>query len=129
MKLNSFKTCLSYTEWHDNPAPDVLPVVELEANPSIDESTIRNMLSGSGKQNYFSLLQAVINAAYSNETVTFNDTEENQIKVYSLIGTLLPSCLFAITTFSNQYSTQLDFTMSSFWYEARKNTQHLFWND
>lgn len=113
MKLNSFKTCLSYTEWHDNPAPDVLPVVELEANPSIDESTIRNMLSGSGKQNYISLLQAVINAAYSNETVTFNDTEENQIKVYSLIGTLLPSCLFSTTTFSNQYSTQLDFTMSS----------------
>lgn len=113
MKLDSFKTCLSYEEWHDNPAPDVLPVVELEANPSIDESSIRNMMSGNSKQNYISLLQAVIDAAYSNETVTFNDTEENQIKIYSLIGTLLPSCLFATTTFSNQYSTQLDFTMSS----------------
>lgn len=114
MKLDSFKTCLSYEEWHDNPAPDILPVVEFETNPSIDESGIRNMMSGSDKQNYISLLQAVIDAACSNETVTFNDTEENQINVYLLIGTLLPSCLFATTTFSNQYSTQLDFTMSSF---------------
>lgn len=113
MKLNSFKTCLSYEEWHDSPAPDVLPVVEFETNPSIDESSIRNLMSGNNKQDYISLLQAVIDVACSNDTVTFNDTEEKQIKVYSLIGALLPSCLFATTTFSNQYSTQLDFTMSS----------------
>lgn len=113
MKLNIFKTSLSYAEWHDNPAPETLPVVELEANPPIDEISIRNMLTGNNKYNYISLLQAVIDSANSDTTVTFNDTEENQVQIYSLIGTLLPSCLFATTTFSNQYSTQLDFTMSS----------------
>lgn len=113
MKLNLFRTSLSYTEWHDNPAPQDLPVVEIEANPSVDENTIRSLLTGTNKHHYVSLLQAVIDAARTDATVTFNDTEENQVKIYSLIGALLPSCLFGTTSFSNQYLTQLDYSLSS----------------
>lgn len=113
MKLNLFKTSLSYVEWHDNPAPDELPIIEVGADPSVDEEYIRNCLSGNNKSQYISLLQAVINSVNSDATVTFNDSEENQMKIYSLIGTMLPAITFNSASFSNQYSTQLDFTMSS----------------
>lgn len=111
MKLNIFKTNLSYTEWHDNPAPEDLPVVDIEENFQIDESNIRNMLLGKNKCDYISLLQAIIDSANSNTTVTFNDSEENQLQIYSLIGVMLPACLYSTTTFCNQYSMQLDFSL------------------
>lgn len=107
-----FKTSLSYQEWHDSEAPSDLPQVELSVEPSVDEALIRKYLLGSQRGEVASFLQAVIDAATNGGTVTFNDTEEKQAQLYSLLGILLPSGLFEKITFSNQYSTQLDFAMS-----------------
>lgn len=111
MKLDAFKTCLSYDEWH-NPAPETLPVVDLEISPVVSEGDIRELLTSEKRDAYVSLLQAVIDAADSDETISFNDTEERQIKLYSLMGTLLPASFFETSTFCNQYNPQLDYTMT-----------------
>lgn len=108
-----FKTNLSYQEWHDSEAPSDLPSVELSIKPNVDESVIRKYLLGNQRKEVASFLQAVIDASNSGTSVTFNDTEENQAQLYSLLGMLIPANLFNKITFSNQYSTQLDYAMSS----------------
>lgn len=108
-----FKTNLSYQEWHDSEAPSDLPAVDLSIRPNIDESLIYKFMFGNQKKEITSFLQAVIDATVSGVGVTFNDTEENQAQLYSLLGVIIPANLFKRMTFGNQYSTQLDYVMSS----------------
>lgn len=113
MNMNVFRRKLSYSEWHDNPAPDELPKVELESNFSIDESVLRSMLTGANRNIYASLLQSVLDSVGTDATVTFNDSEANLKHIYSFIGAFLPAKLFNDVTFMNQYSTQLNYMVSS----------------
>lgn len=110
-----FKTELTYKEWHDDPIPESLPAVDIAVNPYISETEIKNYLSDSTKTKALgSLLQAVINSLNDNErVVSFNSTEEEQKVIYSLLGLLLPKSLHDKATFSNQYTSQVEFSLSS----------------
>lgn len=110
-ELDVFKTKLTYKEWHDDPVPTSLPEVELPSQSIASEAAIKKYLGR--KHEIAALLQAVINAKGTEETVTFNDAEENLSALYAIVGTLLPPSYFADTTFCTQYSPQLDYTLSS----------------
>ena len=55
----------------------------------------------------------MINTHGSLDRITFNDTEENIRLLYAIIGTLLPASYFNDATFCTQYSTQLDYTLTT----------------
>lgn len=111
---NIFKTELTYTEWHDQPAPDSLPSVDLQVQGSIRESELKAFLcNGDNAKAFASLLQAVISSVNSDKVVTFNSTEDEQKIIYKLLSILLPKEIFDKTSFVNQYSPQVEFILAS----------------
>lgn len=112
---NVFKTQLSYAEWHDAPAPDSLPAVEVDLRPSINEAEIKRYLSDAKKSEFVAmLLQSTINVLSGTEgVVTFNADENEQKLVYSILGLLLPQSMHEGATFANQYSPQTEFALSA----------------
>lgn len=112
---NVFKTQLSYAEWHDAPAPDSLPAVEVDLRPSVNEAEIKRYLSDAKKAEFVAmLLQSTINVLSGGEgVVTFNADENEQKLVYSILGLLLPQSMHEGATFANQYSPQTEFALSA----------------
>lgn len=103
--LNSsiFKTHLTYKEWHDDDVPESLPPIDIKNDTNINDDIVKKYLFGSHRKEMLSLLQAIINIANTDLNLVFNDSEENQKEIYSLIGGLLPKCIIDKLTFSNQY--------------------------
>ena len=109
-----FKTELTYTEWHDQPAPDSLPAVNLQVQGSIRESELKAfLLKGDNAKNFANLLQAIIESVKGEKVVTFNSTEEEQKIIYKLISLLLPKETFDKTSFVNQYSPQVEYILAT----------------
>lgn len=103
-----FKKKLTYQEWHDMPAPDNLPQVELEGGKAtISKAEFDSFLSGGRSEQYAAMLQAVINVLNGAGTVTFNDTEENQKTWYKALALCLPKSIQANMTFSTFFTPKV----------------------
>lgn len=103
-----FKDCLTYEEWHENSAPDDLPKVEVRPSPNLDVDFLCDFMIGGQKNAHLSFLQAIIDSASSDEKITFNDVEENNLKTYNILGVLLPSDLLRSYTFVTQYVDDME---------------------
>lgn len=113
LNSNLFKTGLSCEEWRDNPAPDRLPIVNVEPRLIVNESAVRRVVTNDNRKSYLALIQAAIDCAESDAKLTFNDSEENQKDIYSTIEAIIPSVVLCRLTFSNQYSANFDFIAES----------------
>ena len=111
--LPNFKSKLTYKEWHDDPVPTDLPMVEITGNLTNElEGMLRTLISGK-KEQIASLLQAVINMTSENKTIAFNADEKTQELIYHLINCLLPKRYYENATFCTRYLANSDFTFSS----------------
>ncbi len=111
---NAFKTKLTYKEWHDDPVPEDLPAVELQASmPQGLESRLQGLLGAENKAAMMSLLQAAINSAADGKKITFRDTAAREQDVYCLFSTLLPRAVFEKLTFVTQYLTTNEYSIES----------------
>lgn len=112
--MTSFRTSLTYAEWHDNPPPAELPAVDLPAHSAISAEVLRRYTTGETGQRAASLLQACLNCPNTDKTVTFNATEREQLDWYAVIGTLLPLPVLKDLTYSTQYSPQVEYSVTGF---------------
>ena len=85
--MTSFRTSLTYAEWHDNPPPAELPAVDLPVHSAISADVLRRYTTGETGTKAASLLQACLNCPNTDKTVTFNATEREQLDWYAVIGT------------------------------------------
>ncbi|MBQ4099144.1 MAG: hypothetical protein IJC87_03350 [Clostridia bacterium] len=109
-----FKKELTYSEWHDNPAPDSLPAVEISLKPMVNDGIIKAFMSNERNKNVMaSILQAVINCTSEDKSVSINGTEDEQKAIYAILGILLPSALHSKVTFANQYSARAEFVLAA----------------
>ena len=109
-----FKKELTYTEWHDNPAPDSLPAVDISLSPIVNDGIIKAFMSNERNKNVMaSILQAVINCTKEDKTVSINGTEDEQKAIYSILGVLLPKALHDKVSFANQYSARAEFVLAA----------------
>lgn len=117
-----FKSELTYKEWHDDSVPESLPVVDIDIKPYVNETEVNQYLSDANKVKVLaSITQGVINSLHDSEhVVTFNSSEKEQKTIYSLLGLLLPKKLYEKATFSNQYSTQVEFSLANTGIEPTK---------
>ena len=100
---NLFKDKLTYAEWHDAPAPEYLPAVDMEMPPLFNAEDAIAWIRETGEEKAAGFLQAVMDAANSDEPVTFNDTEEKTKKIYGILGSLVPGTYRKALTFATQY--------------------------
>lgn len=111
---NAFKTKLTYKEWHDDPVPEDLPAVEVQAAmPQGLEARLQGLLGAENKAAMMSLLQAAINSAADGKKITFRDTAAREQDVYCLFSTLLPRAVFEKLTFVTQYLTTNEYSIES----------------
>lgn len=109
----AFKSKLTYKEWHDDPLPTDLPTVDIKSTlPGGLEEMMRALLNGK-KTQMASLLQAVVNVASEDKTVSFNADEKTQELVYHMISLLLPKKYYENATFCTRYLANSDYTFSS----------------
>lgn len=109
-----FKKELTYSEWHDNPAPDSLPTVDVSLAPIVSDSVIKGfILNERNKTAMASILQAVINSTKEDKSVSINGTEDEQKAIYSILGILLPKALHSKVSFANQYSARAEFVLAA----------------
>ena len=109
---NAFKTKLTYQEWHDDPVPEDLPAVELQASmPQGLEQRLQGLLAGGNGTAVAALLQAAINAAADGKKMTVRDTLEREQDIYCLFSTLLPRAVFEKLTFVTQYLTTNEYSI------------------
>ena len=86
-----FKRFLTYEEWHENDAPESLPVAELEEyGERMKMNDAQAFLNASRKEFFLSLLQSVLNAYDENDKVTFYDNHENLILWYRTLSLFIP---------------------------------------
>lgn len=111
--LKTFKSELTYKEWHDNPAPEFLPQLEIQSTSTANESFVRNFCATKGIQTIESLLQAAADIALNDEDISFNDSEENQKEIYALLGILLPNEIQRHLFFLTQFTLDLEYRMRS----------------
>lgn len=112
--MTSFRSSLTYAEWHDNPPPAELPAVDLPAHSAISTDVLRRYTTGEAGKKAASLLQACLNCPNTDKTVTFNATEREQLDWYAVIGTLLPLPILKDLTYSTQYSPQVEYSVTGF---------------
>ena len=74
-----FKKELTYSEWHDNPAPDFLPAIDVQISPIVNDGVIKAFISNERNKTVMaSILQSVINAVKEDKSVSINGTEDEQ---------------------------------------------------
>lgn len=117
-----FKSELTYKEWHDDTVPESLPIADIDVKPYFNETEVNQYLNDANKVKVLaSITQGVINSLNDSEhVVTFNSSEKEQKTIYSLLGLLLPKKLYEKATFSNQYSTQVEFSLANTGIEPTK---------
>lgn len=98
-----FKDGLTYEEWHENPAPESLPAIELKLSPVLMLDEISQFIENGKREILESLLQAVLDAAKNDDAIIFNDSEANQRKLYGIIGTVIPDVFRGSLTFATHY--------------------------
>ena len=73
-----FRQRFSYEEWHDSESPDSLPQIDIpSAVDGIPDYELRSFFSPEKRENLKLLVQAVINALPTDETVTLIDDFRN----------------------------------------------------
>lgn len=100
-----FKTSLTYDEWHEHDAPDDLPRVEIDEHSNVlckDEIDV--FFQGETCGYLELLLQAIINSCYSNDEVTFHDTDVNLKYWYKAISLCIPKCMQKDLTFCSFFT-------------------------
>ena len=111
---NAFKTKLTYQEWHDDPVPEDLPAVEVQAMmPQGLEMRLQGLLSAENKSVMMALLQAAIQSAKDGKKITIRDTVAKEQDIYCLFSTLLPRAVFEKLTFVTQYLTTNEYSIES----------------
>lgn len=118
--LDAFKSELTYAEWHDSPAPDFLPPVDLALKSSVSERDLTAFVSAVGSPVAASLLQAAIESANGEKKLTINGSEAEFKAALSLVFALLPRTVTDKLTFINQCLAQIDYTASSLNVEPMK---------
>lgn len=111
LNKNKFKCKLDYGEWHDNPCPETLPQIDVQPEP-LNFREIEAFFTSERKQNFLYLLQAVINAAENDSSITLIDTEINRALWYTAIGMFLTPSLREKVTFGNQLAAVSNYNMS-----------------
>ncbi len=109
---NLFKTKLTYKEWHDDPLIEDLPAVELNPLAPPTEAEVKATVVKYASA-LPSFLEAVLRCGKGEDVLCFNDSEENQAKLYRVLGVLLPASTISGTTFSTQYSTQAEYGLQT----------------
>lgn len=105
---------LTYEQWHDAPAPENLPAVQISVKDNLTEDMMKRYLQDPQKADIFArILQSAMNCADNDKVVTFNASEDENKLIYALLGKLLPPKYFDKLTFSNQYSPQSEYSLQT----------------
>lgn len=81
-----FKRLLTYKEWHDDPSPTSLPIVNIKEGNEITSSEIKLILNNDNVHIFKCMLQACLDHQDDEETIVINDSDDKLPLWFKLIG-------------------------------------------
>lgn len=107
-----FKKELLPSEWK-NDAPLNLQAIDYNDNFILNKSNINNIVNSKSDDALKGLLESAYLSLNNKGILVFNDDFDSMVAIYSLIYAMMPESLLTRLTFSNQYSTTIEFNLTS----------------